>query len=269
MPEHADAAINEETGHFSPEVRRRWIVDRVLRNKTVDVDELCEHLKVSRMTIHRDLDDLHNQGALRKVRGGATVQPSYLFESDIGFRLRSNVKEKEALARHALTLVEPGQAIMLDDSTTVRALAVLLPAIKPLTIITNCLGIMAQLCGEREIHQISLGGEYMPSFDSYTGLVCENAIASLRANQLFMSASAVSGGVAFHQNQEITKTKEAMMRSSARKILMVDHSKFGKVALHRLTPLDAFDLVLVDSGLEESWLNELGDAHIAYKVVPV
>jgi len=221
------------------------------------------------MTIHRDLDELDRQGVLRKVRGGATVQPSYLFESDIQYRLKSAVPEKEAIARYALSFLEAGQVVMLDDSTTARTLGGLLPVIKPLTVITNCLGIMMDLSGERDIKLISLGGDYLPSFDSFAGLICENAIASLRVNILFMSASAVSGGTAFHQNQTIVKVKQSMMKSAARKILMVDKNKFGKVALHTLAHLSEFDLVLVDANLKKSFLNELIDAHIPFEVAPI
>jgi len=231
------------------------------------VDDLSEQFQVSRMTIHRDLDELELQGVLRKVRGGATVHPSYLFESDIRFRLTAAISEKETIARHALSLVEPGQVIMLDDSTTTIALAHLLKEVKPLTVITNCLRIMGIMREERDIRLIALGGEYLPRFDAFTGLICEQAIKSLRANLLFMSVSAVSRCVAYHQEQEIVKIKQAMMNSSARKILLVDHTKFGKVALHYLTPLEDFNLVLVDSGVRKNHLTDLKNAQISYRTV--
>ncbi len=255
--------------HLGAEQRQRWIADSILQKGSLQIDDLCKRFGVSSMTIHRDLDELDRQGVVRKVRGGATVQASYLFESDIQYRLKTAMPEKEAIARHALSLLEPGQVIMLDDSTTARCLGRLLAAARPLTVITNCLGMMAELSKERDIRLISVGGDYLPSFDSFTGLICENAIASLRVNILFMSASAVSGGIAFHQNQSIVNVKQAMMKSAARKILMVDQNKFGKVALHRLADLKEFDLVLVDSNLKKNFREELADAHIPFQIAPV
>lgn len=256
----------ENIDNFGPEARQNWITEYILQNGSVDVDELSDRFNVSRMTIHRDLDELDKQGVLRKVRGGATVLPNYLFESNFSFRLKSAVKEKQAIAVYALNFIESGQAILLDDSTTAITLARLLPSVKPLTVITNCLSILSLLSGEKYIRLIALGGEYMPRFDAFTGLLCENAIASLRANLLFMSTSAISGCIAYHQEQEIVKLKQAMMKSAARKILMVDHSKFGKVALHRLAPLEEFDLILVDSLIKPEFLNELSNAHIPYEL---
>ncbi len=100
---------------FGPTRRQKWITEFIHEQGSLEVDELSEQFQVSRMTIHRDLDELEQQGVLRKVRGGATVHPSYLFESDIRFRLSAATTEKEAIARDALTLVEPGQVILLDD----------------------------------------------------------------------------------------------------------------------------------------------------------
>ena len=72
---------------FGPTRRQKWITEYILEQGSLEVDELSDQFQVSRMTIHRDLDELEQQGVLRKVRGGATVHPSYLFESDIRFRL--------------------------------------------------------------------------------------------------------------------------------------------------------------------------------------
>lgn len=252
---------------FGPTRRQKWITEYILEQGSLEVDELSEQFQVSRMTIHRDLDELEQQGVLRKIRGGATVHPSYLFESDIRFRLSAATPEKETIARDALSLVEPGQVILLDDSSTTIALAHLIKEVKPLTVITNCLHIMEIMREERDIHLIALGGEYLPTFDAFTGINCEKAINSLRANLLFMSVSAVSRCVAYHQEQEIVKVKQAMMNSSARKVLLVDNTKFGKVALHHLSPLEEFNLVLVDSGVDKRHLVDLKNAQISFKIV--
>jgi DeoR/GlpR family transcriptional regulator of sugar metabolism len=260
-------APDETKSHSGPYERQQWIMDLLQQNNSVDLDDLRKFFNVSKMTIHRDLDELYNQGVIRKVRGGATILPSYLYETDIHYRLKRAIREKEAIARHAQSLVEPGQVIFLDDSSTARTLAPLLTIIRPLTIITNSPGILSMLKGERYINQICLGGEYNPRFDLYAGLVCENAISSLRANILFMSVSAISGGFCFHQDQEVVKVKQAMMKSSDRKILMVDSGKFGRVALHLLASLEAFDLILVDSGLDKKYITELQENHVNFEII--
>jgi DeoR/GlpR family transcriptional regulator of sugar metabolism len=247
--------------------RQEQIADYVLQQSFVRVQELADLFNVSLMTVHRDLDELEAQGILRKVRGGATVQPSSLFESDVRYRLNTALKEKEAIAEEALSCVEPGQAVLLDASTTILALSRRLPSMIPLTVITNCLTIIQELSKVKGIDLISLGGEFFPHHDAFAGIICEQAISALHANVLFMSGSAVSNCVIYHQEQEIVKVKRAMLASASKRILLLDHSKLGKVALHRLAHLREFDLVIVDSGVDEAQLNELYEAHIPVKVV--
>src|SRR5690242_19938951 len=123
------AAPSDDVGESVPAARRHErIAEMVLRQPFVAAKDLARLFDVSLMTIHRDLDELEHQGLLRKVRGGATPQPSSLFESNVRYRMTMAEAEKQALARFALGQIEPGQAVMLDESTTCLALARLLPA---------------------------------------------------------------------------------------------------------------------------------------------
>src|SRR5215203_5085782 len=253
---------------LAPSERRERIAEIVLANESVASRELAALFDVSVMTVHRDLDELERQGVLRKIRGGATPQPSSLFESNVRYRLATAKVEKEALAHYALSMVEPGQAILLDDATTTLALARLLPKIAPLTVITNYLATIQLLHKSADIRLIALGGEYFPSHDSFLGIVCEDAISSLRADLFFMSTSAVSNGIAYHQEQEIVAVKRAMLRAATRSILLIDHSKLGKTALHQLALLSDFDLIVVDDGVDEGGLRALEEAKTPFAVAP-
>jgi DeoR/GlpR family transcriptional regulator of sugar metabolism len=253
---------------LTPGERRERIAAIVLANESVSARDLAARFAVSLMTIHRDLDELEQRGVLRKTRGGATPQPSSLFESNVRYRLGTARDEKEALARFALTLIEPGQAVLLDDATTTLALARLLPPLAPLTVITNYLATIQVLHDAPGIRLIALGGEYFSSHDSFLGIVCEDAIRSLRADIFIMSTSAVSHGVAYHQEQEIVAVKRAMLRAATKRILLIDHAKLGKTALHHLAPLADFDLTVVDDGVDAVGLHMLEDAKVPFAIAP-
>lgn len=254
---------------FSGRSRRlERIAEYLADHSSARVQDFAEMFGVSPMTVHRDLDELERQGILRKVRGGATAQPSNLFESDIRFRIRTAVSEKEAIARLAVEYIEPGQAVLIDDSTTALALAGRLSNVGPLTVITNSLPVIQQLSSVKGIRLITLGGEYNPRYAAFTGILCEQAINSLRANVLFMSTSAVSDCTAFHQEQDIVKVKRAMLTVATQKILLIDHRKLGKVALHRLASLEEFDMVIVDPGVEPASLRLLKEAKVKVEVAP-
>lgn len=224
--------------------------------------------QVSLMTIHRDLDELEQQGILRKVRGGATAQPTYLFESHLTYRLNVATEEKEAIAAAALEYVEPGEAIMFDDSTTSLALARKLVDISHLTVITNFVSTIEILRHCSQINLICLGGDYLFRHNAFVGDLCEQMIGSLRANTLFMSTSAVSDGHAFHQEENIVRIKRAMIHSAARRILLLDHTKLGKQALREIAPLSKFDLVIVDSKTAPAKVEAIKELGVTVKIAP-
>lgn len=254
---------------LSPSDRRDRIAEYVLGRDWAAARDLAAMFDVSLMTIHRDLDELERMGVLRKMRGGATPQPSSLFESNVRYRMTVADAEKQALARYALGQIEPGQAVMLDESTTCLALARLLPARIPLTVITNALTVVQELKSVKDIHLIVLGGDYWPRHEAFCGLACEATASALRADILFMSTTAISNSIAFQPDQDIAIAKRAMIAAAARRVLLVDHSKFGRVALHRLAPLRDFDLVVIDDGIDESGLRQLRQAQVPFEVVPI
>ncbi|GAA2455140.1 DeoR/GlpR family DNA-binding transcription regulator [Actinomadura vinacea] len=256
----------DNSGRRGPEARRRAIADHVLSVGSAGAGDLAERFGVSLMTVHRDLDELERQGIVRKYRGGVTAQPSGVFESNVAYRMKSMQAAKDAIAARAAALVEPGMAVMLDDSTTTLALARRLGGITPLTVITNFLETTNLLARDRDIRLMTLGGEYDALHDSFLGVSCVDAIGALNVDLCFVSTSAVSGGFAYHQEQHIVSVKRAMLESAQRNVLLVDHSKLGRVALHRVAPLSAFDRVIVDDGAGAEALRELDEHKIAYEV---
>jgi DeoR/GlpR family transcriptional regulator of sugar metabolism len=251
---------------LAPRDRREQIRLRVADEGFVRIEALAEAFGVSLMTIHRDLDELQTQGWLRKVRGGATAQPSSVYHGDVRHRAQTMVKAKEEVARCAVELVEPGQSIMIDESTTGLAVARLLPGRAPLTVITNFLVIINELTREPGVDLIALGGAYYPAYDAFLGLRTADAIRSLRGDVLFMSTTAVTNGYCYHQSQETVAVKRALMDSVDRRVLLIDHTKLSMSGLHQLAPLTAFDLVIVDSGTSPDDLAELKSRGVPLQV---
>lgn len=245
-------SLTEQT-RLSQFDRHKAIAEQVIGTGTSRIEELAERFGVSMMTIHRDLDTLATQGLLRKSRGIVTAVATSLFEASTAYRMTRNVAEKRALARAAFEHVEPGQAIIMDDSTTGLYLAELLPQRPPMTVITNFQAVLKALTGQPDLSLISLGGHYYQWCDAFMGNLTIQAVRALRADVAFMSTSAITDGVCFHQADETVLVKRAMFESAKRRILYVDHTKFERRALHALAPLSDFDVVIVDdqTSLEE------------------
>ncbi|WP_037908667.1 DeoR/GlpR family DNA-binding transcription regulator [Actinacidiphila yeochonensis] len=260
--------MSQDKDRRGPSQRRRELAEHVLAEGSVSASDLAERFGVSLMTVYRDIDELEREGILRRFRGGVTVQPSGVFESNVAFRKKTMLAEKEAIAARAAALIEPGMSVMIDDSTTALELARLLPAIDPLTVVTNFREALDLLAEERGLHLMALGGEYDRQHDSFLGVPCVEAVEALRVDLCFVSTSSVLGDFAFHQEQRIVAVKRAMLKAAGRSVLMIDHSKLGRTALYRLAPLSAFDLVLVDDRTPPDALRSLEESGVPYEIAP-
>ena len=241
--------------------RRQAIIDILVETRAVDLDDLALRFDVSKMTIHRDLDELEQAGVLRKVRGGATIEAGTRFESDFRFRELQEADVKRAMAEAAAALVEPGMTVLINDGSMAAVLGDVLARDpvrrKPVTIITNNAAILERNKAESGVTLIGLGGVYSPKFNAYFGIVTEEALPRLRADIAFISAPAVSGALAYHMDEAVVRTKRAMMASSRQSCLMINSRRFGHTALHVLADLNEFDTVLSDRSLPYETAAEL------------
>lgn len=250
----------------TPKQRQQVISEILLDRESISAQELAGIFGVSVMTVHRDLDELERQRIVRKFRGGATAQSSGVFESNVAFRRNAMRAEKQAIAKHAAQYVESGMSIMLDDSTTTAEMIPHLHELAPLRVATYYLDAIRQLSEMEGIAVMALGGDYVRSYDSFLGTMCVECIDSIRVDALFLSTSAISGIYAYHQEDRSVAVKRKAMEVARRRYLLVDHTKVGKMALHRLVPLSNFDLVIIDSGVSESGLAELEANDVKYEL---
>jgi DeoR/GlpR family transcriptional regulator of sugar metabolism len=246
--------------------RQQAIMDLLVAEGEVELDRLALHFDVSKMTIHRDLDELESSGLLRKVRGGATIHSGNQFESDYRFRARQGAAEKSSIAEAALDLIEPGMTVMINDGSMAAILGQKTIAKRPLTVITNNSAVIDTLRGEAGITLIALGGVYSSKFNAYLGKVTEDALASLRADIAFISSPAVSGLEVFHMDDSVVRAKRAMMAQATTRCLLVNHTRFGQAALHRLAALSEFDHIITDRSPEPEACATLGHAGIVLTI---
>ncbi len=248
---------NMAGGISKQQIRHRAIIEAVVSEGSVRIESLAERFDISVMTVHRDLDELEARGLLRKARGQATALSTSIVESSDVYRLAQQATEKAAIARTALELVEPGQSLMMDDSTTVLQMAQLLEEKLPLTVVTNSLRLMNQLAGGRGISLVALGGTYFNGLSAFMGRTTTESISRLRADTFLMSTASVVDGMCFHQSEETVAVKSAMFEAAEKRVLLVDSTKFERRAMHAVVALEQFDHVVVDSGVPQRTLEEL------------
>lgn len=238
--------------------RRRELVRYIEQFMIVRAEVLADRFGVSAMTIHRDLDLLSGEGLIERIRGGARRISRTFTERDIRLRRMTRTAEKAALAATAAQLVQTGDIVAFDDSTTVAAMLPLIAARRPSAIITHSLGLMHDLAlAHPEIPLVGLGGQYYPETDSFLGVGAVEQVNRMSADVVFASTTSVKNGGLFHPDSEAAEMKRALIGMAARKVLLFDVTKFGGKGLYLVVDLDVFDDVVVEAGLPEERRAEL------------
>ncbi|WJL96993.1 DeoR/GlpR family DNA-binding transcription regulator [Microbacterium sp. ET2] len=253
-------------GAISRAARQRIILDHVLRVGSATAAELIELTGRSAMTVHRDLEDLAARNLVRKFHGGVSALPTSVFESSSEFRLLRRTEEKVALAKVAISFVEPGMSLMLDDSTTVLALGQLLSASAPLTVVTNYCQVLSLLKEAADVHLIMIGGAYSRTHDSFIAPPDQTNLEAYAVDIAFQSTSTMDDRLTYHQEQDIVTMKRAMLQSGRRRVLMMDGSKVGHTSLHRYLPISEFTDVILTEDVEPRVRERIADhatVHVA------
>lgn len=239
------------------EDRLALILERLTSAGRVEVSELRETLGVSEMTIRRDLARLEDDGALRRVRGGATRIPGGSYEPPFMVRTRQRIAEKEAIARGVAAEILNGHTIVLDGGTTGLAVAHALLD-KVVTVCPLSLRIADVLVNSPTIRVMLPGGLIRPGEQSLVGA---EAIESLRHHVFdvfVMTASGMSSRTGFTEwNEDDAAVKRAGLASARRCVVACDSSKFGESAFARVADLVDVDLIVTDAGLSEETRREV------------
>lgn len=217
----------------------------------IDAAALAAEVGVSNESIRKDLALLEERGLLRRVHGGAILPHELRAEPGISART-SFTAEKHAIAVAALAFVPPNGSILLDAGTTTARLAALLPVDSTLFVCTNSLPIASALTDFSAVTVQSLGGTVRRQSGAGVGPLTVHALSAINVDVAFLGANAVSltRGLSTPDEQE-GMTKKAMFGSARRRILLADHSKFGRESLYRYADLADVDMLVTDADISD------------------
>jgi DeoR/GlpR family transcriptional regulator of sugar metabolism len=223
----------------------------------IRIEDLCRQLKVSPATMRRDLDQLEQGGAIRRVHGGAVSVESRLEEPMFADKASLAVREKRRIAEAALTFIEPGDTIYLDGGSTVLELARLLRDRTNLTVVTNSLRAAHELSG-RGPRLILIGGELRRLSQTMVGPLTRLVLHELHLDKAFM------GTIGFSAKEGLTTTdpseaftKEVVMGQARQVIVLADSSKAGKVSFASAGHWDDVHVLITDKPVDKDLSKQL------------
>ena len=242
------------------EERRQKILDLVEVNSRVTVEELTREFHVSAVTARADLDALARLGALRRAHGGAVRAADTGRDYPLQLKNILHLKQKAGIAQAAVRLIRPETTIILDSGTTTAEIARQLKdsRIRSVRVITNSLGIAAELSAEPGFQVILLGGAVRGVSQSCVGPQAERMMRDFRADHLFLAAD----GMDVEQGPWTPDLLEAslnslMVRFSEEVTVVADSSKFGRRSTQVIAPIESVWRVITDAGIAPAFRDGL------------
>ncbi len=235
--------------------RRNLILEKLQAEKKVIVSELSQEFCVSEETIRRDLEKLEKDGLCVKSYGGAVLNENTSLDMPFNVRKKNNPAGKQKIARLVETLIEDGDHIILDPSTTAVFIARALKGRNRLTVITNSIEVMLELSDTSDWNIISSGGSLK---EGYLALVGPRAIEGLGAYNVEKAIISCKGidmekGVT-DGNELFSQAKQTMIRSARQCILAADHSKFDRIAFSKICDVHQIHTVVTDEKPSDQWM---------------
>jgi len=254
--------VARQKQRLTQQERHAQIAALLRHEGTVRIATLAKAFDVTTETVRRDLDDLAENGALKRTYGGGASR-SLTDEPGIGVRSRTHAAERGLIARTAAGMVEPGDALMIDCGSTTRLFAQILAAVElRLTVVTNCLPVARALGANPHCRTILCCGDYVAGEDGVFGAEAGDFIRRFKANKAFIGAGGVTPDGLTDADSSGCSIKRAMMERSDRTILLVDSSKFDVVQFERVCPLSDIDAMVSEAAPPKRLAGHLDSAGV-------
>jgi len=231
-----------------PHERRQAILRILEEEGRVSVADLSRRFALSEVTIRKDLAWLEAQGLLIRTHGGALPADRNPAELAFEVRERLNREEKLRIGQAAASLVQDGDSIALDASTTAMYLARFLRDRRELTVVTNGIRVAMEFAGRPGITVLMPGGTLRWEAFSLVGAWGEDILRRVHIEKAFVGAKGLTLEEGLTDvNPEEVRLKHAIVEAAKEVIAIVDHTKWGRVAFATFCPLDRVRLVITDN----------------------
>lgn len=217
------------------------------------VEEIARSLKVSPLTIRRDLEALEKNGSILRTHGGCVYAGRMALDSAYHQKVGSNFDLKEAIGREAVREIHAGNAVFITDGSTCFHLASHLEDTAKIHVYTNSLAMVPEIMRFPQVRLYITGGEYSRELLCLGGSILQKSIENLTFDIVFIGADAIdeTGQCKVHDPETARLTK-FMMSTGKRKILLADHTKTQTSAHVSYGSLSDFDLWITTKGMPET-----------------
>ena len=216
------------------------------------VDYLARKMNISSSSIRRDLKNLEERGLVTRSYGGVKIAEAGGKKIPFSLRSHENGPQKKQIAKAAISLINAGDVVFLDGSSSAHFVAELLPSISGVTVITNNVETMNAL-SRYDIKAYCTGGILSPDNKGVlVGGYAQDFLRSIQADVAIFSVQAIgSDGRFFDCYPEEVAIRNIMMQNARRKVLICDSSKWNKASTFYQCSAKDVDYIVSDRDLCE------------------
>ncbi len=238
--------------------RRDRILDLLSKNGRVSVADLSQQFALSKATIRADLDALVQDGLIVRTHGGAISSDQSTIEVSFDVRSRLNSAAKRRIGAAAANMIEDGEAIALDASTTALSIANQIKSRHELTVITNGIYAALALMNRPGITVLMPGGFLRRDSVSLIGVEGQDLIHRYNFGKGFFGAKGftLQEGLTDVNRDEVA-TKHDLVRHTKSVIAVVDSSKWGRVGFASFASVEQIDYMITDEGAPQDMIDAL------------
>ncbi len=238
--------------------RRSEILTKLQQEGKVLVNDLSRLYQVTEETIRRDLEKLEVEGIVKKTYGGAVLAETLNVDLPYYVRKQTNVQSKESIASKIAELIQDGDHIMLDASSTAVYVIKKIKQLKNITVITNSVEILLELVDMTGWKVLSTGGTMKEGSLALVGHQAEEMIDHYHVDKAIISCKGIDQGYGItDSNEPDVEIKRHMVKAAKQVILAVDSSKFDKISFVRMGAFDQVDMIVTDSMPQQTWTEHM------------
>lgn len=231
--------------------RQEQILSILDERSYVTVNDLAAKLFTSPSSIRRDLARMQNSGLVTRSHGGVSLPAPISGVASYYDRMRKNTQEKRKIAQKASTLLESGQKILLDSSSTDAFLLPHIAKIKNIMVFTNNL-TTALNATELGIDTHCLGGRAIGTSTALSGTETYRAISNIQPDILFFSAQSLDvDGTISDSTEEENLVRLMMLDVAKTSVFLCDSEKFHTRSLYTLGNLNDIDFAVFDKPFKD------------------
>lgn len=247
--------------------RHQVILNKLAESGHVNVQDLSIQMKVSDVTIRKDLKLLEDKNLLFRTHGGASQTNPYTNDKPVAEKERLNAEEKRSIAKTAAAMIGRNDSIIIASGTSMLALARAIHPEGHLTVITSALNVALELSHHLNVEILQLGGQLRQNSSSVMGPYAEQILNDVSCSILFLGVD----GIDLETGLTTTSLMEArlnqrMIDAAQVTIVLADSSKFGKRGLGKICALDQIQHIITDSGISPELVKLLEEKGVSVTI---